>query len=802
MSKSVRELAAEHSDETWREHFTDFSDLMDVLADCIISNEYSIPDALNNAIALTEAGIDVKGRLIRKEQVPGKEAHLMCALTLGHADLFVDIKKSDLQRIASAIHQQLLDKELRFPFSFGRELYDAYADLFEEEKDVLALEDTFRLLDAVPAGVFQYGKYVIGPYGLVESSERRSVRFSRRVPAYHCSQPVCRIVHSVSLTTGYDAPINSHRSKLHRMLDDEKAPASEWWGLAQEVGGFTDSYYGDQNGATLVALIGDSLSDDEMRLLVSHLFDNTKGALRDQVRPFLEVRSSADAVEALGRSELLQIALLTTEDQLSVAIDRLVREKQIVVRKGDVRRPVTNEMMRSGAFHLAPELGHHGLRYASTNQGLAFLREARLLRQLYIRDNGSDIAELEWQLRGFDSADLDERLEDFIQTTTPRDAIRRLVLIRKTNMITACHEVHLEDGEELNDDDLVETILWKLGFDVHDDEDPHRYFWELHERISSLTQSARISGIGDSEVFRGVASLYFSQLEGLLLDALAFGTWVLLNDHTSAHFPFAYEDETDRQVGLTLLQVAHEDSDNDVEQFDFTSEKVELYALMRGFETLAKHLESIESRAGEFRRPERDYPEFAGKTNLKEFLFRSTVPYLDLTDASRSRLRTGLSEISAAMVSADVHQVRNDYSHYRRNSPEISQMGIALEAVGAAVREIETLGLARLLCWPTGVTSDAWGRNRYSFAGPRSMSHMFARPSNYDWMGMPNLGRPQYLVRAATLAEPNEVLRFTHRFDSEFSRMWMDYPKRRISGQDNLPGAEATAPASVAPEAK
>jgi hypothetical protein len=779
MGLSAKELLEKNPDVAWRQKFTDLADVLQILGDCIIPNDYSIPDELNAAILLTSAGTKLKDHLIRKEDIPAKEAHLMCALSLGHKELFVDVQGTDRDQLIGAIQKQLLEKKIRFPYSYGRNLYDAYSRLFEDEKDVLTIDETFLLLDEIPAGVFQYGALVIGPFGVMKSLSGRSARFSKRVPAYHCSQPVCHSVHPVRLITGDVAKINSERAKLHRYLDETSSEAADWWGLASEAGGFAASFYGDHRSGTVVALLGDCLSDDELRSLLVYLLDETGGKFRRAVESVLKEGSSESMADGLTRPELMQLSLVAEETWLAKGLDKLVRHKVIKVPKGEIRRPITNLQSHSGAFQLVPELGHHGVRFVSKDLGLASLRERRLLQALYLRDDETDTEELDWQLRGFDSDDLDERLENFFRSTEPRAALRRMILARKTNMIMACEEVGIEDGETLSDDELVETVLWKLGFDVRFEGDPHEYFWDLHQRISVLTQSSRISGIGESETFRGVANSFFTELEGLLTDSLAFSTWVLLTDHTAASFPFSYDNENDRAAGLHRLQEAHQASGNEKEVFDFTSARLELYTLIRGFGVLARELERIEQNETSYQRPKADFPDYEGNTDLKLFVFRSTVPYLDLMSVARNRLLVGLKEISTGMVAVEVNTVRNDYSHYRRTSPEIDRMAKALDAIGAAVRQVESLGLARLLCSPAGFESDAWGRTRHKFSGPRSMEHMFARPSSYDWMGLPPLSQPQFIVRSAGFAEPNEVLRFTQRFESDFSRLWSNYPTRR-----------------------
>jgi hypothetical protein len=58
-------------------------------------------------------------------------------------------------------------------------------------------------------------------------------------------------------------------------------------------------------------------------------------------------------------------------------------------------------------------------------------------------------------------------------------------------------------------------------------------------------------------------------------------------------------------------------------------------------------------------------------------------------------------------------------------------------------------------------------------------------------MYLPALSEPQYIVHSAAFAEPNEVLRFTRRYDSPFSRLWEEFPKRRQRGSDS-PSAPGT----------
>ncbi|MCJ1706512.1 hypothetical protein [Microbacterium sp. VKM Ac-2923] len=640
----------------------------------------------------------------------------------------------------------------------------------------MTVDETQKLLSALPSGVFQYGRYTVGPFGLRESHTSRKITASKRVAAYHCAVASCPTLHPVVLQTSQDAPINRDRGKLHSVLQSSGSEVSDWWELADDLSGLTASFYGDKRAGVLLPLLGDVLTDPELADLVCELLDTTRGTLRTAVAGLVAVGPARDMVAGLSRAQLLQVTLLAEEDAVAAAIDRLVHHGVIKVPLGDVRKTVVANS-RSGAFSLRAELGHYGVRFVADDLGLALLRQRRLLNQLYVREAGADVQELEWQLRGIDIDDLDERLEHFFHTRSPKESLERLVLARKTNMITACHEVGVESGDDLTDAQLVDALLWKLGFPPHPDDDPHADFWRRHERLWALTQS---SAFGSSERFIEAAAPYFAELEGILINSLAFTSWALLSDHVQSSFPFPYDDEDDRRDGLTLLQSAYAKGPA-ASSFapDFPSEKVELRNLIDGFNALARRLDECRQDPTPYSRKQSEMPLYDGKTELKRFALRSTLPFLDLSRPSQDRIIDGLRAISSAMSNAEVHAVRNDYAHYRRTARDISRVEKALEATRSSVTRIENLGFARLLYIPSAVRRDEWGQSRHDFVGPRSYEHTFTRPTTLDWMGLPGLKHPQHLMTSASFGDPNEVLRFTRRFAGEFAKMWAGYPNRR-----------------------
>ena len=299
------------------------------ILESIISDAYVVPDELNSLIRLSEAGQSVLDRLTRKDKVNPKDARLMCALTLGHVDLYVDIEATDIDRMSTVLHNEVLQREIQFPYAWGRDLYDAYASSYEQEKDVLTNEETLRLLNALPLGVVQYGWFTVGPYGVRRSLSNRSMPGRRRVAAYHCAVPSCQVVHPVMLQTGQNASINRDRGKLEDLLQGEPREPSDWWAFAEKLSGTAGARYGDQRVGVLLPLIADALSDEELRRLVRELLDGDRGQLRLAVASYLQIANAQAFVGLRSRAELLQLCLIASERSVSVALDKLVRDHAI-----------------------------------------------------------------------------------------------------------------------------------------------------------------------------------------------------------------------------------------------------------------------------------------------------------------------------------------------------------------------------------------------------------------------------------------------------------------------------------------
>lgn len=779
---SERELLEKYKDREWRAKLLDIVNLTDFLDGCVIRSDYRISDDLNNAISLSDAGSKMVlelGRAQGAEKVPTKEARLMCLLDLAHVDLFIDPEKMNPEDLASAISNQLLDREILLPYVHGPLLYERAADLFPERRRLLGISDTAKLLDGMPIGVFQSGNWVSGPLGLCHSVAWRDFSPTRRVPLQHCHDFSCNVVHSTRLDTDGTAPINALRHRAFRYHELESDTPSEWSKFLGTISSIEERIYDDLDLSTAFALLGDGFDENELRLIVAWLLDNTNGYLRRRLEEFSYRGRANEIVAHFSAAHCLQICLLCSDADVSRAIDSLIFEEAIQIPEGEIRKPVLRPEVSSGVFHVTLEASALGTRL-NARDDVANMRLKRLIDHLYPPTEEEAVDELEWQLRATPGISLEARLDEFLRTESPHEVLSRLVLSRRKHVAKASAELRLDISGTEEDETLIDRILWKLGFDVDVISSLRIEYWAAHERLRQSAQTANVSTLVDYELVRSVAVSYFVKLEEFLTDTLAFATWILTNDHAGSQHPFQYDFDRDKPPAFLLLEEFDASrSKKPGESLRFGDDTTTLYPLVRGFECLAAYLTQIRAQTGAYVRNKDQYPKFEGKTELQKFPFKHVVPFLDLVTGAQERLIVSLKEISGLLVQSEIATARNDQLHFRRSVADLDLLMKNLDLVATAVQKIELLGIVRDLFYPDKTEKDRWGRRTIYLSNRRGKDIALARPTSYGLLSLPSLSDPQYIVTSAQFAEPNDMLRAIPASNSAYSIMWANFPQRR-----------------------
>ena len=702
---------------------------------------------------------------------------MLCLLEIFHDDLMVDVHNTDQDAIIKSISSQVVNGTILYPFVNGRTLYDRYFELFGEQgKPYLSVADTQHLLGGTEQGVFQVFEWVTGPFGVLRSRGNRLIPPETTIRLRHCADPSCAAVHNVALSTDTEADINKHRDSIHKILERGAENEGPWLEFVRKISSNYTSVFRDWALDPIVLLIGDALTDGELRAMLDWLFENTDDYLR-QVSREAGV-SKADGIKTvdLTRPQLMQLMLTCEDEPIVRALDNLTRTGIIDVPVGEVRQAVINRV-NFGRHGLFAELGRFGIRVRGSKTSIAPLRARSLVEKMYRMGDAGDRQELEWQLRAQPGDSLEAKLEDYLRTKPLRKSLGSLIVARKSNVVVASETLGLEDSAYEGDEDLLSAILWKLGFAIDDRDEPHGPFWKLHDR---MIQEARRGLTGDDATAQAeietLAGGYFRQLERILEDSLVYTTWALTNDHYSSAKPFVFRPSVDRAEAVKVL-TQRKDDDKRL-RLVYDDRNVTLFPLVFGFERLAIRLEEFEGRSSEFERATQEFPDWTESQSLERFPFCHKVPFLDLMPECRVAIIRTLRGITERLKGVDVTDTRNYWVHARRTMANMEQLEEVLESVRAAVQQIEDSGFARQLYVRVRDELDGDGRRTVTLANSSGREITFFRPSPFDWLHLPALGSGQYVMNSARFAEPSEALRFMVEVESPYSEMWANYPRR------------------------
>ena len=239
-----------------------------------------------------------------------------------HLDLLVDLDATSLDALAAAVTKEIRSGRLTFAMMFGPDLYRRAADLFPDERRSLNAVDTQRLLDGQPVGVFHFGHWLGGPWGLYLHSEFRRIRPTHSVPLQHCHDVSCWAVHRVVLSSDSSAEINKVRPNISKALESEGEEPSEFGVVISDfLRNPAEEFDADSLGA-IGYLLGDALGDAELRLLMEHLMCSDNAAqIRHDVESLTGLKGDAAAItEGRNRAELLQMILLASDRQIAAAL--------------------------------------------------------------------------------------------------------------------------------------------------------------------------------------------------------------------------------------------------------------------------------------------------------------------------------------------------------------------------------------------------------------------------------------------------------------------------------------------------
>ncbi len=481
----------------------------------IFPSNYAAAPLWEELITLTEAGqayMELDSEV--KQSYPPGDVHLAVFGQMYYHDLLIDLEKSDLEGIRSLINAELLETRLRWPYRFGRLLYDKFNDSLHHNREVRYLEpdQVATLLEGTPQGVYQVGSLLSGPLGLLTSRETRYLIPFMAAPLWHCSDTGCTTVHHVMMDPPRIAVFEAF-NRLRSVAARRLGPVSEWSEALQGLHRKGERprvrrYY------DLPAFLGDAIVGDERTtLLATALKSSNRAWLRQTLgsppRKKRAAEGSAEQVAGqLSEAEQLQMLLLLRDDELVTLIDDCVYNNDIVIPLSEMRSAQVrfSKLNRWDSF---VEVSSFGLR-AQRRYPLVTL----MLSIWETYESQGLMEELSWKLGKPVEGLSRDVLMEYIQEHGPAEVVRDLVLSSRPVALSIANEVNLAVVPNEAREQLVNRFLWKFGFNPsrYDDKYP-RLRTRLTQFKDTLLQTNTIRTEDDREEIRSQGVNLFVSVE-------------------------------------------------------------------------------------------------------------------------------------------------------------------------------------------------------------------------------------------------------------------------------------------------
>ncbi|MFI9796094.1 hypothetical protein [Streptomyces sp. NPDC052302] len=783
MAYSVEELRQLYPGEEVRRSILELNALGRLMADCIVVPKYKVPASLHEAIVFTEAGNQLVRGLSSSRSVNWGELRVAVFIKLFHDELFVDPIETSIEDIRRGLSSEIRAGKVKYPFIFGRDLYDkAFDEIGNESLRALDAPQTQKFLTDTPAGVFQLGETVVGPLGALKSLEYRFVPPTRNPLLYHCEKPGCLRAHKVELSTS-DSRIKDVALRLYKKLE-AKAP-SHWARFLGERNTFLSGGYDDRRSGAIIAFLGECFTREELVAAAQSGFSKRDIAFRQVCfGQGISVRDASAFLEEKSKQEVMQLLLLLKDSDIISSIDEAILSGEVKLPTGEVRVPRLNKT-ETGAFGTQLECSSLGVRVATRNSNYPMRRLHRLISTVYAEPTVK--RRLEWKVRNLAGDTFDVKLRHYMATEDIRKVITELFLAGPDVFEAAASELALSSTHAEEDTALAERISWKLGFPAIT-HDPG--IGVLRSRVQDMREvTPRASCSSEDEVRIRERSVHvFVELEKSLDSALCFSAWLTKFDHWAAHPRFTYSHAEARRFMAAVLTEQGTKSGKDI-SYDASGVNT-LFPLIAGFGLLASNLEAVDAKRHEFLRPIEDVPPMFRHSTLVEFGYPYSVPFLNFSNESKNSLLSELRSIARVLSEGKVLGIRNSLEHHREQFPDRVDILTCLDAIERYCDIVEGFGLIPVTFRMVKYERDAFGRAYYAYEDHAGRTLNIPVSSPVMLTGQPEFSRDQILVPGVRIADSDLVPRFSLGVSSSYVDMWGDWPRHRAVGllKDSLDG--------------
>lgn len=751
-----------------------------VLNGSVLTERFSA-DALADAITLSdyfyEAAKHAFPQIIEETEYVQK----LTALKIFYFhDPLIDFERSDDVAILKEISSHIQARSAILPSRFGRETYDKFnkdfAHFARSRVSHLDHLDTLSLLRDTQQGIYQVGRFTMGPLGVIPAETRRMLPVIRSIPLWHCADTGCSARHDVELGNWQHAFLQA-ASQFKAALVAKCGRSSEWKSpfKFRSVSDYS-VHHGTQYYDLPVAL-----ADAFAPLEVARIFERS---LRSEDRKLLSARigearlstnweKASPAVIAEQCEPNAQIQLLS-----SLPTSRVVEIIDKAIEEGDIKVP-QNEVRRSETA--APRTTTNDPRSSISSLGIRSERKrpttfmAEVIWKSY--DDEGLLADLEWRCRkAAGSASLNAPI-DFIRTNDPATVIRELVLTSREVTFKVSAHIGLSIGSFDDQDLIVERILWKFGFSrARYDDRLERIQKQIVGFRSEILQANEQMIEEDREKIRSKGVNLFVNFERFLEELVSYNCWIFWSDHF-LKTKFCYR----KNIGTALVaeifgkSIATKDG-----ELRWKSEGGNTLGVLLAYASeLARELNKLPLADREpLKRPAEDLPHFDDSTR---FIFRHSQSWADFSEIETKRYADGFGKLIKLLSMSQIATVRNGLDHFRE--PDLfPKLEIMTNFATFAEQAIEIAKVNRFFptaLWLKKVVEDDTGRKSFDLEDYQGRSIIAHGPSVI--LGLKNIqfGK-SYLAPAFNLTGySNADLIFDVREDSAFTQLWDGYPVRQ-----------------------
>jgi hypothetical protein len=713
-----------------------------------------------------------------KHGIPNSDAYLGAFCRFFYHDLMVDWSKSDLDGIRNLLNREIREERIRFPFRFGRLLYDRFNDTDTHGRtEHLDHSEVISLVAGTPQGVYQVHRFVSGPLGLLESRETRYIPPSLSVPLWHCSDTGCKALHSVDFRQNGVLWLDAYAGAMHLMAN-EFGPISEWFRLlafrVHDERWSTGREYYDLPvlladcvvGKERTALLSRAIRSPDGQFIQNALLSSTEGQRN-------RGRSPEDLAASVPAESQLQLLLLLSDRDLVRLVDESVADRAIRIPLGETR---SSKSSPPAGFRDADScLSSMGLQSCHTPALVNLV--SLILRAYAINDLCTDLA---WKIRATTSAPIAQSLIQYVREKEPEDLVRILILSSQTVTNYICEDRQIVFDPDAPTEQFVARLLWKCGFNPPQfGEFERRFLNRLREFNDVLLSNTPVAVEDQREYIRRAGVNMFVSVEGFLENILVYNVWLLSSDHF-VETRFRFNVHTARSKVAAVLG-ASLDSDGAVMTWSENGDNT-LGVCLRYLGEAVKWMTSIiESTDHDgLLRPEADLPHYARDRRFT-FPFRHKSFWADCDLAGFRRYADEFAKVVKLLAQSNLASVRNGLDHMR---PEASfPSGDTMFACVARLREAfdvaDVMRLYPKIFWLYKHIKYQSGTSEFDVRDYAGRTTRFFGPDLAIGHPAIEFDKPFLICPGGLLSVPNAEICFRFANWDEYTRYWQGYPRRR-----------------------